>query len=73
MSEQRVLFLRKGFIGTCALAALVLLASFYWIVSGAVERAARQRGAAGKGSATTLAASPRQQPRADALLAHVGD
>ena len=37
MSEQRVLFLRKGFIGTCAFAALVLLASFYSIVSGAVE------------------------------------
>ena len=46
MSEQRVLFLRKGFIGTCAFAALVLLASFYSIVSGAVERAAKQRLAA---------------------------
>ena len=43
MSEQRVLFLRKGFIGTAAFAALLLLASFYSIVSGAVERAARQR------------------------------
>ena len=43
MSEQRVLFLRKGFIGTCAFAALVLLASFYSIVNGAVDRAAKQR------------------------------
>ena len=46
MSEQRALFLRKGFIGTCAFTALVLLASFYSIVSGAVERAAKQRLAA---------------------------
>ena len=43
MSEQRVMFLRKGFIGTAAFAALLLLATFYSIVSGAVERAARQR------------------------------
>ena len=74
MSEQRVLFLRKGFIGTCAFAALVLLASFYSIVSGAVERAARQRLAASDvRSATALGAVPRQQPRANTLFARVGD
>ena len=74
MSEQRVLFLRKGFIGTCAFAALVLLASFYSIVSGAVERAAKQRFAAADGaSPAALAAMPRQPARANALLARVGN
>jgi hypothetical protein len=43
MSQQRVLLLRNGLIAACALAAVVVLASFYSIVSGAVERAARQR------------------------------
>ena len=76
MSEQRVLFLRKGFIGTCAFAALVLLASFYSIVSGAVERAAKQRLAAtgAARSATALDAAPRAAARArNALLARVGN
>jgi len=75
MSEQRVLFLRKGFIGTCAFAALVLLASFYSIVSGAVERAAKQRLAAtGEGaSAKALSAGARQPQRANSLFARVGD
>ena len=74
MSEQRVLFLRKGFIGTCAFVALVLLASFYSIVSGAVDRAAKQRLAAAQGgAATTLGAAAQRQPRANALLARVGD
>ena len=75
MSEQRVLFLRKGFIGTCAFAALVLLASFYSIVSGAVERAARQRLAA-TGDVTpamALGAVARQPQRANTLFARVGD
>ena len=75
MSEQRVLFLRKGFIGTCAFAALVLLASFYSIVSGAVERAAKQRLAAPgeKTSARAFSAVSRQPQRANALFARVGD
>ena len=75
MSEQRVLFLRKGFIGTCAFAALLLLASFYSIVSGAVERAGKQRlAAAGKvTSATAFSAMPLQPQRANALFARVGD
>ena len=74
MSEQRVLFLRKGFIGTCAFVALVLLASFYSIVSGAVDRAARQRvAAAGEvGSAAALSAVTRRPQRANTLFASVG-
>lgn len=71
MSEQRVLFLRKGFVATCAFAALVLLASFYSIVSGAVERAARQRLAAA--DANPAAATQRQPARANALFARVGN
>jgi hypothetical protein len=43
MSQQRVLLLRNGLVAACALAAIVVLASFYSIVNGAVERAARQR------------------------------
>jgi hypothetical protein len=74
MSEQRALVLRKGFIGSCAFAALVLLASFYSIVSGAVDRAAKQRLAVGHGGAvTTFGAAAQQRPRANALLARVGD
>ena len=76
MSEQRVLFLRTGFIGTCAFAALVLLASFYSIVSGAVDRAARQRLAAADARPdAALSATPRQraQAQAHALLASVGN
>ena len=75
MSEQRVLFLRKGFIGTCAFAALVLLASFYSIVSGAVDRAAKQRLAAtvDRTPATALNAVPRRPQGANTLFARVGD
>ena len=75
MSEQRALFLRKSFIGTCALTALVLLASFYSIVNSAVERAGKQRLAAtGRvTSARAFSAMPRQQQRANALFARVGD
>ena len=74
MSEQRARVLRKGFIGTCAFAALVLLASFYSIVSGAVDRAAKQRLVASHGSAATaVGAATQRQPHGNALLAHVGD
>jgi hypothetical protein len=73
MSEQRAL-LHKGLIGTCALAALVLLASFYSIVSGAVDRAARQRLAAAEGTTSaTVAATPRPSSRGNALLARIGN
>ena len=74
MSEQRALYLRKGFIGTCAFAALLLLASFYSVVSGAVDRAAKQRLAAHGDvrSAAAFGTAPRQQQRGNALFASVG-
>ncbi|MEO5844300.1 MAG: hypothetical protein ABIQ33_05615 [Caldimonas sp.] len=73
MSDQRVLFLRKGFVGTCALTALVLLASFYAIVSGAVDRAVRQRSVASEGaSGSSIPAIASQQPRGTALLSRIG-
>ena len=59
MSERRVLFLRNGFVAGCAFAAIVLLAIFYSIVNGAVDRAARHRLAVADGgvaSATALTA-----------------
>jgi hypothetical protein len=67
------MFLRKGLIGTCAFVALVLLASFYSIVSGAVDRAARQRsaGAEGFGSASANAL-PARSARGNGLLARAG-
>ena len=37
---------RRGAIGTAAMAALILLAVFYSVVAGAVDRAATQRRAA---------------------------
>jgi hypothetical protein len=43
MSQQRALLLRNGLVAGCAFAAIVLLASFYSTVSGAVEQAARHR------------------------------
>lgn len=74
MSEQSAVVLRKGFIGTCALMALVLLATFYSTVSGAVERAAKQRIAARQGSApTAVGSASHQQPRANTLFARIGD
>lgn len=74
MSQERVLLLRKGFVGSCALAALLLLVSFYSIVNGAVDRAARQRFTTANASLATLqTAMPRQQARSQALLASVGN
>jgi hypothetical protein len=74
VSERHAVFLRQGLIGTCAFVALVLLAAFYSTVSGAVERAARQRTATAEGvpRAANLAVA-RPAPRARALLARVDD
>jgi hypothetical protein len=74
MSEQRALLLRKSLIGSCSLLALVLFASFYSIVSDAVERAARQRFTPG-GARTAPAVAPAQRTgaRGAALLARVGN
>ena len=56
MSQQRVLLLRNGLVAACALAAIIVLASFYSIVNGAVERAARQRLAIAETAGLTQAA-----------------
>lgn len=71
MSEECAVFLHKGLIGSCALLALVLLASFYTIVSGAVDRAAQRRLAA-SGQAPPVAVQ-RTGERDPALLARVGN
>jgi hypothetical protein len=74
MSEQRALLLRNGLIASCALLALVLLASFYSIVSGAVERAARQRLAAGASRTTPLVATAQHSGAPGApLFARIGN
>ena len=57
MSLQRAFLLRHGLVAGCALAAIVLLASFYSTVSGAVDRAARQRLAVATGSVVTTQAA----------------
>lgn len=71
MSEQRALVLRNGLLGSCALLAIVLLASFYSIVSGSVERAARQR-LAGR-TAPAVTAVEQSGARGSALLARIGN
>ena len=43
MSQERVALLNRGVVGTGALVAFVLLVSFYFVVSGAVTRAANKR------------------------------
>ena len=74
MSEQRALFLQKSLIGTCAVAALILLVSFYSVVHAAVDRATRQRVAAvDPVTQTTAPPSQRTPRRGNALLARVGD
>jgi len=74
MSEQRALFLQKSLIGTCALVALVLLFSFYGVVSDAVHRAARHRVASADASTQmAVPAAQRAVPRNRALLARVAD
>jgi hypothetical protein len=76
MSEQRVLFLQKSLIGTCALLALILLVSFYSVVNAAVDRAARQRVASTESAQsvdrTAAPATQGASARGNALLARVG-
>ena len=60
--EHRARFLRHGSLGTRRLAALVLLASFYSVVSGAVDRAARSAG-------PRRSSKPPRGPAADARFA----
>ena len=73
MSEQRVLLLQKSLIGTCAFVALILFASFYMVVSGAVQRGPRL---ASVDPATPHAAptvAQRSTGHGNALLARVGN
>jgi len=44
MSREQVVLLNRGFIGSGALVAAVLLVSFYLVVSSAVARAEQRRG-----------------------------
>lgn len=71
MSRGQALFLRKGLLGTGVFVALLMLASFYSIVNGAVDRAARHRLAAADGSARTTAIAARPGARNADLLARV--
>jgi len=69
MSEQRVLFLQKSLIGTCAFVALILFVSFYMVVSGAVQRGPRLA----SGDPATPATAQRSVGHRAALLARVGN
>ena len=71
MSRQQVVFLRKGLLGTGMLVALLMLASFYSIVSGAVDRAAHHSVASAEGSVHAATAATRSATRAQGLLARV--
>jgi hypothetical protein len=68
VADRRVLFLRNGLVAGCAFAAIILLASFYSIVSGAVERAARNRPAVAEGNVAVPAALAAPAPRRVELL-----
>ena len=73
MSEQRVLLLQKSLIGTCAFVALILFASFYMVVSDAVQRGPRQRMASVDPVTQQMAPAQRSAARGSALLARVGN
>jgi hypothetical protein len=68
MSQRGVLLLRNGLVGGCAFAAIVLLASFYSIVSGAVDRAARHRLAADPAVAAAAPAAVMSRTRRPSSL-----
>jgi hypothetical protein len=75
MSEQRALLLEKSLIGTCAFVALILFASFYMVVSDAVQRGPRQRTASVDPMTqhAVPAAAQRSAGRGSPLLARVGN
>jgi hypothetical protein len=75
MSEQRAPFLQKSLIGTCAFVALILFASFYMVVSDAVQRGPRQRMASVDQvpQQAAPATAQRSAGRASPLLARVGN
>ncbi len=68
MSERQGSVIRNGFLGTGALAILVLLMLFYSTVSGAVDRAARQRAdGANTARSSAVTVAPSQVRRVAAL------
>jgi len=74
MSEQRVLLVQKSLIGTCAFVALILFASFYMVVSDAVQRGPRQRlASADPVTQPSTTAVERRTGHGSALLARVGN
>ena len=73
MSEQRVVALQKSLVATCALVALVLLASFYMVVSAAVQRGPRLARVESAIQQPTAAVAQRGASRGGSLLARVGN
>ena len=75
MIVERTRLVQTSLLGGCALVALVLLVSFYSVVHGVVDRAARQRVAAAT-SALEKRATPaptRAAATRSALVAQVGN
>ncbi len=74
MSEQRALLVQKSLIGTCAFIALILFASFYMVVSDAVQRPRHRMASVDPATQqSTPAAATRNAGRGSALLARVGN
>jgi hypothetical protein len=74
MSERRVLPVQKSLIATCALVALILFASFYMVVSDAVQHPRHRMASVEPATQqATPAAAPRNAGRGSALLARVGN
>jgi hypothetical protein len=80
MSEQPVLSLQKSLIGTCALAAIIVFASFCSVVNGAVDRASRHRLAVADSALQSTSPQPHANTarstatvRSTALLARIGN
>ena len=73
MSEERVLSVQTSLIGICALVALVLLASFYMVVSDAVQRGPRLARVEPATQQPTAAVAQRSSGHGNALLARVGN
>ena len=57
MSRQQPLHLQRGIVVLCTLVAIVLLATFYTVVSGAVSHAAVRRMAMSVAPSTTAVAA----------------
>ena len=74
MIVERTRLVQTSLLGGCALVALVLLVSFYSVVHGVVDRAARQRVAAtGALEKRATPAPTRAAATGSALVAQVGN